>query len=809
MAAFLQDIRYATRGLIRSPGFTAAALLTLAIGIGANAIVFSLVNALLLRPAPAVRDPSSLYSIFTSDFSSGPYGSSSYPDFISLREEASSFSALAAYSGSAAVLRDGNTTERVGVTAVSVDFFRLLGLQPTRGRLLVPADFEANAAPAVLISHHLWNRIFGADAAALGRSVSISGQPFTIVGVAPPQFEGLNLSAPVDIWIPLVMRGSDAAARGNRGLSIVGRLRSASSLSTAQAELDAMAANLARAYPATNMGTLSSPDRPRPIVAVPHSRMHPRFRGMVAMLGAVLMSAVGLVLLVACANVAALLLTRGAARSREIIVRMALGASRLRVFRQMVTESVLLGVIGGALGVLFALWTADVLPSFFPADQARLLDAHVDLRVFGFTALISIAAGVLFGLFPAFRVLRGTQGLLPADAGRSSPARTGFMRAGLVVSQVALTFVLLVACGLFVRSVANAFSADLGFGTRDAVLANLEIPTGELTKQQGAVYFDQVLERVRALPRLEAASLVRTFSLTNGSRRGFGLEGYEPRAGEDMELNINVVEDRYFETMRILVLSGRAFDRRDAPDAARVVIVNDVLAQRYFGGRAVGRRIQERRGTVLEIVGVVKGGRQRSVQEPPVPVVFYPLSQSYTPRMTLVARTAGDPGVVADVIRTAIQDVNRSVAVFRVTTLESHISEALGAERLTAVLVSAAGVMALALAVVGLYGVIAYGVVRRRKEIGVRIALGARPSDVVRLVVREGMVVALGGIGTGIIAALAATRLIEAMLYGVEPWDAPAFVGAAAVLSVIATLAAWVPAQRAVRLDPVTVLRQD
>jgi putative ABC transport system permease protein len=809
MDALLQDVRYAMRGLARSPGFTAAALLTLAIGTGANATVFSLVNAMLLRPAPIVREPSSLYSIFTSDFSSGPYGTSSYPDFLSLRDEASAFSELAAFAESAAVVRNGEATERVRALAVSGEFFTLLGLQSAHGRLLTPSDFETSAAPAMVISHHLWKRMFGADPAVLGRSLAINGQLSSIVGVAPEGFDGLNLGVAVDIWTPLVVRASDPASRGNRGLSIVGRLREGFSVVSAQAQLDTIAASLARAYPATNMGTLGSPDRPRPIVALRHSRMHPRFRGMIAMVSAVLMSAVGLVLVVACANVAGLLLSRGAARSREITTRLALGASRLRVIRQLLTESVLLGIAGGAFGVLFALWTSDVLPSFFPTEQARILDAGVDMRVLAFTALISVVAGTVFGIIPALKVLRGTERLLHTDTGRSSEARTGFMRAGLVLSQVALTFVLLVACGLFVRSVSNALSADLGFGARNAVLANLEIPTGELTAQQGALYFEQVLDRVRALPGVEAASLVRTVSLSSGSRRVFGLEGYEPRPGEDMELNINVADERYFDTMRIPILEGRAFDRRDTAASTNVAIVNDVLADRYFGGRAIGRRIQERRGTILQVVGVVRGVKHLTVQDPPVPVVFYPLSQSYLPRMTLVARTAGDPGILTDTIRNAAQEVNRSVAVFRVMTLESHISEALGAERLTATLVTTSGAMALALAIVGLYGVIAYGVIQRRKEIGVRIALGARPIDVVRLVVREGVVVAFCGIGAGVIAALAATRLIATLLYGVDPWDTATFIGAAAVLSLIAALAAWAPAQRAVRLDPVAALRQE
>lgn len=810
MDALLQDLRYACRALARTPGFTAAALLTLAIGTGANATVFSFVNALLLRPAPVVRNPGSLFSVFTSDFSSGPYGATSYPDFRSLRTDATAFASLAAFVESAAVLRDGDATERVRVMNVSGEFFELLGLRPAHGRLLMASDATMAAAPAAVIGHDLWRRVFGADESVIDRVVSINGAPHTVVGVAPPKFDGLNLGGTFEVWTPLLGREDDPAERGRRGLSMVARLRPGISMGEAQAQLNGIAANLARTYPATNLGTLRDPQSPRPMIVVPHSRIHPSTRGTVVMLGGVLMAAVGLVLLVACANVASLLLSRATARGRELTIRLALGASRARLMRQLLTESLLLGLAGGVLGVLFSLWTADALPSFVPAEQARLLDASVDSRVLTFTIILSVIAGGLFGLAPALHALRpGAQSALKNDGGRTSDAKAGRLRAALVLAQVTLTFVLLVSSGLLVQSVSNALRADLGFGAREAVIANVEIPGAELTPEQGAIHLAAALDRVRALPGVEAASLARSLPLAGSGRRGFTIEGYEPRPGEDTELNLNVVEHQYFETMRIPVVDGRAFESRDAAGSAPVAIVNDVLAQRYFGGRAVGRRLRDARGSNMQIVGVVRTGKHRSIQEPPLPVVFYPFAQSYMPRMTLVARTSGDAAQQADAVRQAVRDTHGSLAVFRVMTLSAHLTEVLGGERLTAALVGSAGLMALVLAIVGVYGVIAYGVVRRRKEIGVRIALGARPLDVVRLVVSEGLRVTLAGIVLGVAAALGATHLLASMLYGVEPWDAGTFVAAAVVLSLIAMLAAWAPAQRAVRLDPVAALRQE
>ena len=810
MDALLQDLRYACRALIRTPGFTAAALLTLAIGTGANATVFSFVNALLLRPAPVVRDPGSLYSVFTSDFSSGPYGATSHPDFLSLQSDATTFASLAAFVETAAVLRDGDAIERVRVMNVSGRFFDLLGLRPAYGRLLIAADDAAAAAPAAVIGHDLWRRMFGADESVIGRVVSINGAPHTVVGVAPSKFDGLNLGGTFEVWTPLLGRPNNPAERGRRGLSLVARLRPGIGIGEAQAQLDGIAANLARAYPTTNLGTLRDPQSPRPMIVVPHSRLHPSTRGTVVMLGGVLMAAVALVLLVACANVASLLLSRATARGREVTIRLALGASRVRLMRQLLTESLLLGIAGGALGVLFALWTADALPSFVPAEQARLLDASVDMRVLTFTMMLSVIAGGLFGLAPALHALRpGAQSALKSDGGRTSDAKAGRLRAALVLAQVTLTFVLLVSSGLLVQSLSNALRADMGFATREAVIANIEIPGTELTPEQGAMYLAAALDRVRALPGVEAASLARSLPLAGTGRRGFTMEGYEPRTGEDTELNLNVVDHQYFQTMGIPIVDGRGFEARDAVGSAAVAIVNDVLAQRYFGGRAVGRRLRDARGADMQIVGVVRTGKHRSIHEPPLPVVFYPFGQSYTPRMTLVARTSGDAAQHADAVRQTVRETHRSLAVFRVMTLSAHLAEALGGERLTAALVGSAGLMALVLAIVGVYGVIAYAVVRRRKEIGVRIALGARPFDVVKLVVSEGFRVTVAGIILGIATALGATHLLASMLYGVEPRDAATFATAAVLLSLIAIVAAWAPAQRAVRLDPVATLRQE
>jgi putative ABC transport system permease protein len=812
MESLLQDLRYAMRMVAKSPGTTAIALLTIGIATGANATVFGFVSALLLRPAPGVADPGSLVSVYTSDYSSSPYSSSSYPDYLSLKSEVPAFTQMAAQQDdSSGVVQVGGKVERVPVASVTGDYFPLLGVTSAIGRLLIPADTEASAAPAVVVSHSFWRRILAADPAIVGAPLTTGGRTYTIVGVLQDGFGGLDLGQPVDIWLPLVAPPTTADARGNRSLAIVARLRKGTSLAEAQTEVSALAARLALAYPETNRGTLAAPGDPRPMVVLRHSRLPPDFKPMVAAVGAILMAAVGLVLVIACANVAGLLVARAIARDREMAVRRALGAGRARVIRQLLTESLLLGIGGGMCGLLLALWTADVLPSFFPAEQAQLLDTSVDVRTVAFIAAISIASSLLFGLAPALHASGATASLaLRAGAARGSEGHGGArLRRLLVGAQVAAAVVLLVSSGLLVKSLTNALEADLGFGTREGVVATVE-PT-VLDETQALQYYASVLERVRSMPGVRGAAFVRTLPLSRASRRRFRIEGYEAKPGEDMELVINVVSDGYFETMQIPVRTGRTFDSQDRPSGAPVAIVNDLLATRFFAGNALGKKLTDSRGRVMEIVGVVQSHKYLTVQEAPVATVYYPLEQEYSPRMTLAALTDRAPRAMVEPIARAIAAVDARVPVYRAMLLSAHLEESTAADRLTTSLVALCGGMALLLATIGVYGVNAYAVVRRSREIGIRVALGARPPDVVRLILGEGLRVMGFGVALGLVAAALTARALGSLmpLYGVRSTDPLTYATVPALLLFVALLAALPPTRRALRLDPNAVLRQE
>ena len=810
MDTLLQDLRYAARMLARTPGWTSMAVLTLALGTGANTAVFGFVDALLFRPAPGVHAPERVMTVFTSDYSSGPYGDTSYPDFLSIEGEVPAFERVAAYDDNlVAPIRIGDDVERVRVARVSGGFFGLLGVGAALGRPLGDADAASGAVDVAVVSHHFWRRAFASQPSVLGSTVTLNGRVVTIVGVAQPRFRGLDLERAIDVWMPLVPAQAAPSSRGDRGYAIIGRLKPGSSRADAQTQLTALAGRLARTYPATNLGTLDRPRDPRPMIVTPATRIPPEFRSQVTSLAGVLMGGVGLVLVLACANVASLLLARASARGREIAVRRALGAGSSRILRQLLTESALLALVSAGAGLLVAAWTTDVLPSFLPAEQASLLDASPGWRVFGYALAVAALSSLLVGVLPAIRSIRPA--LAPALRGHGGDLADragGRMRTLLVSAQVGIACVLLIGAGLLVQSVAHRLDADLGFRAKDALLVSVELPS--TSKPAASVaYFDEARARVAALPGVESAGWVRTLTLSRASRRGFRAEGHTPAPGEDRELHINYASPGYFETLDIPLHDGRTFTDADAPGSEPVVVVNQALARRFFGGAAVGKRLTDSSNTVLRIVGVVGNVTHLTVGDPPPPMVYYPKAHADIRRMTLVARTGGAPEIMGDTARRALRAVNADAAVFATRTLRGHVQEALGAERLTASLVSVCGLLALVLAVVGLYGAIAYLVTRRTREIGVRIALGATPGRVVRLVVGQGVWIAGVGIAAGLACAAFVARTAPLALYGVTPLDPGTYAGVMLLLTFTALLAAYLPARRAVRIDPARALAGD
>lgn len=812
MSSLLQDVRYSLRVLLRAPTFSAITIFTMAVGIGANVTVFGFVSALLLRPAPGVADPRSLVAIFTGDYSSGPYGDSSYPDYLTLRSDTTAFSAMAAeYDDATGAVRVGDFVERVRVSAVTGEYFRLLGLRPSVGRLISEQDTHAGVSHVAVISHNLWTRAFQRSSTVLDSTLTLNGRKYTIIGIAPEPFRGLDIARAADVWRPFEAPADTPAERDNRGISIVARLAPDATLTTAQAQVAAVAARLAQIYPKTNKGILGAPDQPRPMVVLRHTRLAPQFRAMVTTLGGILMAAVGLVLLIACANIASLLLSRATARDREMSIRLALGAGRGRVIRQLLTESMILGFAGGGLGLLFSLWSADLLPSFFPAEQRQLLDTRIDSSALLFVLAISFVSSILFGLAPALQAAApATAMALRSGQGRvtENRART-ILRRVLVSAQVAVAVILLIGAALLTKSVANTAAADPGFAARRGVVASVELADAEFTSERGWRYYQDAMARISALPGVQAVTFARTLPTSRPARRGFQMEGYQPQPGEDIELPINIVAEHYFETLHIPLLAGRTFDKTDRADSRRVAVVNEALAQRYFGGDAVGRRLTDSGGDVLEIVGVVGTTVGLTLQSAPVPMVHYPLSQSYASRMTLIARTATDPSSMIETVRRELLGTNRNVPVFRTITLSAHLGEAAADSRLTATLVATCGGMALLLATIGVYGVIAYAVARRTREIGVRLALGARPRHIIHLVMSEGMGVTVVGIACGLVGAAIATRALESLLYGVTSSDPATYLMVPAALALVAILAACAPARRALRVEPNAVLRQE
>ena len=817
------DIRYALRALRRSPGFTLAAVLTLALGIGANSTIFSVVSAVLLRPPAQIREPERLVHVFTSDYSGPRYGASSYADYLDFRDGATGVVGLTAFAPSPLNFSTGGAASRVWGEEVSGNYFSVLGVAPALGRTFVPdAERTQRAEPVAVLSYALWQRAFGADSGVIGREVRVNGYPFTVIGVAPAHFHGSIRGVQADIWVPYATRGflspertaGDGALdmqRGDRGLFIIGRLSPGTTLAAAQTSFDVIARRLHDAYPEF-WSDVHEESRVITLTSERDSRVLPQLRGAVIGFFGLLMTVVGLMLLICCANVANLLLARAAGRRREVSIRLALGAGRARLVRQLLTETAVIAILGGAVGLLLAKWATGLLVAFKPPLPVPVaLDISLDGRVLAFTAAVAALTGFIAGAAPALGAARldlvsALKGMT-SDSGRRR--RRPALRSVLVVSQVATCVILLTMAGLLLRSLRAAQNADLGFAPSGIAIFSTELGSQGYNEARGRAFYDDLLSRVAALPSVRAASLAESTPLgLDYSRRGVRVEGYEAKPGEDMEFGANIVGPGYLGLMRIPLERGRDFTERDRAGSLPVAIVNQSFARRFWPGEdPIGKRIQVG-DSLREVVGVAHDSRTRSLNESPTPYFYLPFLQYYQPNMTLEVRTAGDPAGIIPAVRREIAALDRDLPV-ESGTLEDALGLSLLPQRAGATLLGIFSLLGLVLASIGLYGVVAYAVAQRTRELGIRVALGAEPGNIYRVVLGHGVKLTFLGLIIGIGAALLLARLARGVLFGVSSTDPVTLGSVAAILAAVALLASFIPARRATRVDPLVALREE
>jgi predicted permease len=802
--ALAQDVRYALRTLRKAPGFALVAVLTLALGIGATTALFSVVRGVLLKPLPFPA-PERLVRLWQASPSQDlPRTAISSPDFDDWKARQTSFSELGAWfnvEGMTGVDLSGQgDPERLKATYVTDGFFSALGASPRLGRALLPEEHQPGSGAAVVLSHGFWTRRFGADPSLPGRTLTLNGEPYTVVGIMPPSFT--FPSEQMDVWLSVsrLAESSVPRVRTNRWLAAVGRLKPGVTLETARAELGAVAGQLAAAYPDSN-GQYGA------ITAVP---LHEAITGDVRMSLLVVLGAVSLLLLIACVNVANLQLARATLRERELAVRAALGAGPGRLLGQLLTESLVLAVLGGALGVGMAVLGTDALVGLSVKQLPRLREVGVDGEVLAFAAGATLLTGLLFGLLPALRA--STPKLEPVlKAGSrgtvgSSGAR---LRGALVVAEVAIAVVLATGAGLATRSLARMLSDDPGFRAEGAAVVSFSVPR----ERRGALlpaYLTEVLERVRALPGVQSAALAKTLPLEgSGESSTFTRPGHPEDETNPPHMSVLHVSPGYFQTLGMPLLGGRDFDVSDRADSPRVVVVNQAFARRYFPGEDAAGKVLRAGTTEMTIVGVVGDVRQAGLTEPAPPLVYWSLMQNGRGSTHLVVRGHGALLPLASAARQAIWAVNPNQTITRITTLDEVVAEAVTRPRLLALLLGLFAALGLGLAAVGIYGVLAYTVSQRQRELGVRLALGAPPAQVLRLVVKHGMTLAGTGVALGVAGALGLSSVMRSILYGIPPHDPLTFGGAMVLLLGVALLACLVPARRAMRVDPAVTLRAD
>jgi predicted permease len=816
MDALIHDLRFAFRTFGRRPGFAVAAVLTLALGIGANTAVFGLVHAVLLRPPAAVASPERLVALFTSDFSGPPFGTSSYPDWQDLRDEAV-FTSVAAWSGGTFGVGEPGEVESVDGLAVTTNYFDVLGVTPAAGRLF-RGDEEETAGEIVVVSHGLWRERLGARPDVVGSTLRVNGRALEIVGVAPAGFVGFTRTSPAQLWLPIRTAARAGALfggieqRSSRGLNMVARLAPGVTLDRAQQAMQ-LAASRLHAVDAQSWTDVRGEVRRLSLLPESRVRVPPTARDAVVGVAGVLSGAAALVLLLCCANVAGLLLARATSRGREIGVRLSLGAGRRRLLRQLLTESAVLAVLGGTAGVMLAFWTGDLIGRMGDLQGALGVAATIqpDLRLLAFATAVSLGTAALFGIAPALRATRIdlASALRTEAVGAGSDTNRAIARSVLVAGQIAVSVVLLVGAVLLVRTLRSAYAIDPGFATDDVLLvAAAPLPGAESAGDPADVAL-RIRERFEALPGVQAASWGYASPLTGfGPRRSGTIEGYTPGQGEDMGIHVDHVGPGFFATLEIPIIRGRPIDERDRAGAAGAIVVNQTFARRYLSGRdPIGARIGQG-GQEFTVVGVARDARVLSVTEAAPPLLYIPALQMARNTLFYV-RTDGDPRSAVAGAAAAIGEVAPGWSVQSIRTMQDQRGVTLGGQRLAGGTVGLFALLALVLAGVGLYGVIAFAVAQRAREIGIRIAVGARPAAVVGLFLRQAVGIVSAGLLLGLVAALAAVRALAGLLIGVAPADPVSFAAAAVILGLIALFATWWPARRAANIDPMRALRTE
>ncbi|MGE0353682.1 MAG: ABC transporter permease [Gemmatimonadales bacterium] len=801
----MSDFRLALRGLVRSPGLTLLIVLSLALGIGANTTVFTWMDTLVFRPLPVVPQPDRLV-VLEARAPGGGGWSLSYPAWRDWNAAQRSFEGIAGFKFSQLSLRDEGDpqAQRVWGLAVTGNYFDVLQVRPMLGRTFLP-DEEAASALVAVISHGLWQRKFHGDSGVIGHQVMVNGSAVTIVGVVPPRFGGTTVGLGFDMWLPVtLLNGAGIERRGNHWLDAFARLKPGVTLGQARADLDAVAGRLAREHPDSD---------PHGSVVTPFSEdgapswFRPIF--------AALLGITALVLLIACANVANLLLARAIARQREIGVRVALGASRWRIIRQLLTESAVLAVLAGGAGILVAFVSRNLLLAFIPATPFPVaLDIQLNPRILAFAVLVSVLTAVVFGLVPALRASRPD--LIPTlkdELGSGIGARSR-LRSTLVAGQIALSVIALVAAGLFVRSLRNAQAVDPGF--RDP--AHLLLISTDLTlagyesQAPAQEVLDRLLAKIRAVPGVAEASYASAIPLGFGgsSSSRLEVEGYQPAADENMSIENNRVGPGFFPAMGVPLLEGRGILETDRSDAARIAVVNQAFAERYWPGEdPIGRRFNAGGDVWYTVVGIAQTGKYHKLSESPEPYVYFPNAMRFRYDLDFLVRTSSAPEALVAPLRRAFAEVDPNIPFLDPRTMEDHIGAAVFIQRIGAWLLAGFGTLALLLSAIGIYAVVWFGVSRRTREIGVRVALGASRRDVLGLIVGQSMRVAAIGMALGIVGALGVGRLLQSQLFGVNPRDPLTFSAIALVLSVVAIVASWLPARKAAGVDPVVALKSE